>query len=91
MSEPRKFRNEKKLTDQKLFEVIQTCNYVSYFGDLVLDDGLSDIKETDTVSETSEVNDVLQNNDNNELSDSTNMLSQSVEYNSKDPNYITIM
>lgn len=88
MSEPRKFRNENKLTDEELLAILETDDYDTYFNDLALEDGASDIEETDIVTETDEIDDVLQVSDReNESTDSADEVGPSVNFYTDHPTY----
>ncbi|CAH1999720.1 unnamed protein product [Acanthoscelides obtectus] len=87
MSEPPKFRNENKLTDEELLAILETDIYDHYFNDSILENGSSDIEETDIVTETNEIDDVLQVSDSeNDLADSSAVVGQSITY-TENPTY----
>lgn len=89
MAERPKFRNENKLTDEELLALLETDDYDSDFDDLALEGGSSDIEETDIVTETDEVDDVLQVSDTeseNQPEDSSHVESDYPTYISKDGN-----
>ncbi|CAH1980345.1 unnamed protein product [Acanthoscelides obtectus] len=87
MSEPPKFRNENKLTDEELLAILETDIYDHYFNDSILENGSSDIEETDIVTETNEIYDVLQVSDSeNDLADSSGVVGQSITY-TENPSY----
>lgn len=88
MSEPRKFRNENKLTDEELLAILETDDNDTFFNDLALEDGASDIEETDIVTETDEIDDVIQvsdrENESTDSADEVNFYTDHPTYSSKD-------